>query len=69
MTLLALTGVASLVVGVAAGAWLEARKWREKGLRGYPRKESGGSLYWVNRDDMPCERCAMDRGNVRRVTK
>ena len=37
--------------------WATNARWREKGEHGFPRMESGGKLYWVNRDDKPCFRC------------
>ena len=42
----------ALVVGLWAGTWLEAIQWRRKGDHEYMnRKESGGHLYTVRRDD------------------
>lgn len=63
MAIFAYCFVAALV-GLIVGAKSEARRWREKGLRGYPRMHSAGRLYWVNRDDLPCERCAQSKGGA-----
>lgn len=47
------------ILGVLVGRWAEARRWREKGEKGFPRMLSGKHFYWVNRGDIPCVRCAV----------
>ena len=45
------TALVGLTMGVMLGAWMEARRWREKGDHDYMnRKESGGRLYQVTRE-------------------
>lgn len=40
-----------LTAGVVIGAWMEARRWREKGDHDYMNtKESAGRLYTVQRE-------------------
>jgi len=46
------------VAGMQLGAMLEARKWRQKGDRGYPQMLSAGKFYWVCRADVECMKCA-----------
>jgi hypothetical protein len=47
----------TFVAGIWIGRWTQAHRWRLHGADGYPRLESAGRLYWVNRDDRPCYRC------------
>ena len=59
--------VIGMLLGVAWGQASEARKWRERGDRGYPRMHSQGRLYWVSRSDRPCWRCHVARRSSRRI--
>lgn len=40
----------AFVMGIQAGAWLEARLWRGKAISGF-RMESAGKLYVVRDDE------------------
>ena len=45
-------GLIGLTVGVVLGAWMEARRWREKGDHAYMNSmASGRHLYQVKREN------------------